>query len=598
MHAERDERGTAEAELTRVQGELEAALARVAELEHELSSGGLQARIAELERAADDDLERRAREQAAAAAAVAPAADREAIADQFDAAAAALRARVDAPTRSRARGRARRRSAGRARAVSASPTPVRARRRRRARRAEPSRPTARRAGLCRGGPVPAEPVAADPEPVADAPPPVAAPRPRPHIVTESRHPPRADVVGTLAARVPVAARRARQARPRRPARRDPAPARPRPRPARAARRAARVRPHDPRRRDLRGQRRRRGRVRPHGRRSRARAREAAFHVTADVVTLAELLAGVPRRMGRWFGPVRVKGRKRGAEVVRDTLAGARARPRRGRPRGRRPRPRPRLPQLRLRDPTRLDEGPPLRRRPGDRGPVAAALASGRPRRRARSGSRSDSTASPTPSSRCRARRSAACSEATPAPRGERPASAAIAPRWTSCTAGPSAPSTPATDPPRPFPQRAGEPVAGPRRRPARHLAFPIREHAVLRPPARPLGVLAARRCVQDRQARRPRGGVRPAGARAHRPRRDERLGRAVQGVREARRQADPGPRGVLRRRPHDPRGPDRAQPPDAARRDRRGLPEPHQAVERRLPRRACTAASPASTWSC
>ena len=51
--------------------------------------------------------------------------------------------------------------------------------------------------------------------------------------------------------------------------------------------------------------------------------QAAFHVSADVVTLAELLAGVPKRMGRWFGPVKVRGRKRGAEVVRDALVGAR-----------------------------------------------------------------------------------------------------------------------------------------------------------------------------------------------------------------------------------------------------------------------------------
>jgi len=49
-------------------------------------------------------------------------------------------------------------------------------------------------------------------------------------------------------------------------------------------------------------------------------REAAFHVTADIVTLTEVLAGVHRRMGRWFGPVRVKGRRRGAEVVRAALA--------------------------------------------------------------------------------------------------------------------------------------------------------------------------------------------------------------------------------------------------------------------------------------
>ncbi len=106
---------------------------------------------------------------------------------------------------------------------------------------------------------------------------------------------------------------------------------------------------------------------------------------------------------------------------------------------------------------------------------------------------------------------------------------------------------------------------------------------VRRTSARPLGVLAARRRVQDRQARRPRGRVRPARAGPHRPRRDERLGRAVQGLQEARRQADPGARGVLRRRPHAARGQARAQPPDAAGAGRRGLPEPHEAVERRLP---------------
>ena len=61
-------------------------------------------------------------------------------------------------------------------------------------------------------------------------------------------------------------------------------------------------------------------------------------------------------------------------------------------------------------------------------------------------------------------------------------------------------------------------------------------------------------------------------------------GRALQGLQEARHQADPRARGVLRGRPHGPRGQDRAQPPDAARRHRRGLQEPHQALQRRLPR--------------
>ena len=51
-------------------------------------------------------------------------------------------------------------------------------------------------------------------------------------------------------------------------------------------------------------------------------REAAFHVAADVVTLTELLAGVEKRMGRWFGPVKVHGPRRRAEALRAALAGA------------------------------------------------------------------------------------------------------------------------------------------------------------------------------------------------------------------------------------------------------------------------------------
>ena len=37
---------------------------------------------------------------------------------------------------------------------------------------------------------------------------------------------------------------------------------------------------------------------------------AAFHLTADALVLAELLAGVQHRIGRFFGPARVRGRKR------------------------------------------------------------------------------------------------------------------------------------------------------------------------------------------------------------------------------------------------------------------------------------------------
>ena len=45
-------------------------------------------------------------------------------------------------------------------------------------------------------------------------------------------------------------------------------------------------------------------------------------MSADIVTLAELLAGVDKRMGRWLGQVKVRGRRRGAAALRDALAGA------------------------------------------------------------------------------------------------------------------------------------------------------------------------------------------------------------------------------------------------------------------------------------
>jgi hypothetical protein len=47
-----------------------------------------------------------------------------------------------------------------------------------------------------------------------------------------------------------------------------------------------------------------------------RGRHAAeFHLTADPLVLAELLAGVDHRIGRFFGPARVKGRKRRAKAT-------------------------------------------------------------------------------------------------------------------------------------------------------------------------------------------------------------------------------------------------------------------------------------------
>jgi hypothetical protein len=43
---------------------------------------------------------------------------------------------------------------------------------------------------------------------------------------------------------------------------------------------------------------------------------AEFHLTADAVVLCELLAGVEHRIGRFFGPARVRGRKRRLRELR------------------------------------------------------------------------------------------------------------------------------------------------------------------------------------------------------------------------------------------------------------------------------------------
>ena len=48
---------------------------------------------------------------------------------------------------------------------------------------------------------------------------------------------------------------------------------------------------------------------------------AEFHLTADALVLAELLAGVEHRIGRFFGPARVRGRKRRVKELRALRAG-------------------------------------------------------------------------------------------------------------------------------------------------------------------------------------------------------------------------------------------------------------------------------------
>ena len=45
-------------------------------------------------------------------------------------------------------------------------------------------------------------------------------------------------------------------------------------------------------------------------------REAEFHLSADALTLAELIAGVPHKLGRFRGPARVSGRKRRAKPLK------------------------------------------------------------------------------------------------------------------------------------------------------------------------------------------------------------------------------------------------------------------------------------------
>jgi hypothetical protein len=57
----------------------------------------------------------------------------------------------------------------------------------------------------------------------------------------------------------------------------------------------------------------RGRV-EHVGRPRSR-RSADFHLTADVLTLLELLSGVEHRVGRFFGPARIRGGKRRLEAL-------------------------------------------------------------------------------------------------------------------------------------------------------------------------------------------------------------------------------------------------------------------------------------------
>ena len=48
---------------------------------------------------------------------------------------------------------------------------------------------------------------------------------------------------------------------------------------------------------------------------------AEFHLIGDAVTIAEVLAGVNHRIGRFFGPIRARGRKRRLKELRPLTAG-------------------------------------------------------------------------------------------------------------------------------------------------------------------------------------------------------------------------------------------------------------------------------------
>ena len=301
LAALRDRHVSADAALDAARGridELERALAagRGALADAEQETGGLLARISELERAADDDLGRRAAEQSAAAAGATrqAEAERRTVSADLDAAAAALRARVAPPAP----------PADAPRTVPAGAYP-------------PSTPVVALApSIVDAPPVPAAPAAA---PAETTPPAASSAPPRPRIVTESRHPARGDVTGESRRAYPwlrgALVKLAHDD------------------PASAVKLVLGLVPAQhaildtPVEYDL--------TIREAGTYAISVAgdaataqrisgprprRESAFHVTTDVVTLVEVLAGVEKPMRRWRGPVRVRGRKRGAAALRDQLA--------------------------------------------------------------------------------------------------------------------------------------------------------------------------------------------------------------------------------------------------------------------------------------
>jgi len=279
LDAARAETARARGAEAALRSELAAARVRIAELAGERErgqskllsvqseSGGLLARIAELERAVDSDLERRGSEQSAAAAAVrrSPGDDGQALSADLDAAAAGLRARI------------------------AEPVPAKA-----------------------------EPAAANSEPAVAA----ASPPPQPRLLSGADRPERADVIGSsrrvypwlrgalvkLAHDDPAAATRLLLALV--PAQRVllPSPLEYDVTITGSGTYAISVGRHGAAARPI-------GAPRPRS--------GAAFHVSADIVTLTELLAGVEKRMGRWLGSVKVRGRRRVAFALRDTLRSAR-----------------------------------------------------------------------------------------------------------------------------------------------------------------------------------------------------------------------------------------------------------------------------------
>ena len=123
----------------------------------------------------------------------------------------------------------------------------------------------------------------------------------------------------------------------------------------------------------------RGTARVHARPEPRGRPHAEFHLTADALTFAELLAGVDHRIGRWRGPALLGQPPQAGRAAR--AAGDVGQPQRSGPRRRGARALARLPDALLRRPPVMDQGRALHARSGDHRRAARDVVPERPRRR-------------------------------------------------------------------------------------------------------------------------------------------------------------------------------------------------------------------------